>query len=298
MTTSAEILRRARAKSIAVPAFNVAYLPMIAPAVQAVVDADSFALIETAAIEWTLFGSQSLEAVAGEYRRWEQPGHVRLHLDHLPAVDANGCPTDVADFLSRAAGLGYQSAMLDASSLPFEGNLAASRHAAKLAHQSGLALEAELGAVLGLDKIKMTYDELFESGQGFTRVDEAVRFVSETGVDWLAVAVGSIHGALTGALKDAKKVEGRLNLERLAAIQSTVACPLVLHGGSGVRRSDVLAAVQNGIAKINIGFELRSAYEAALRSEGQGAAQVAVYERATWVIRDYFGIAGSQKQLL
>jgi fructose/tagatose bisphosphate aldolase len=188
--------------------------------------------------------------------------------------------------------------MLDASSLPFEDNLAASRHAAELAHQSGLALEAELGSVLSLDRIKMSYAELFVSGQGFTRVDEAVRFVGETGVDWLAVAVGSIHGALTGALKDAKKVEGRLDLERLAEIHTAVACPLVLHGGSGVRQSDVLAAVQRGIAKINIGFELRSAYEAALRAEGEAAAQEAVYERATWVIRDYFGIAGSRELFL
>jgi fructose/tagatose bisphosphate aldolase len=142
------------------------------------------------------------------------------------------------------------------------------------------------------------YEELFTSGRGFTRVDEAARFVRETRCDWLSVAVGSVHGAISATLRDAKKVEARLALEHLGALAEATRIPLVLHGGSGVRHEDVLAGMKRGIAKINVGTEVRQAYEQALRSGGVAAARRATYERTAWLISEYFGIAGIAQRIL
>ncbi len=118
----------------------------------------------------------------------------------------------------------------------------------------------------------------------------------ETACDWLSVAIGNVHGAVSGALKDKKKVEARLNLDHLERLRQATGIPLVLHGGSGVKREHLLAAIQKGIAKVNIGTEIRQAYESALRaSESVAAAQDAVYERTCWLIRDYFGLAGTRR---
>jgi fructose/tagatose bisphosphate aldolase len=140
------------------------------------------------------------------------------------------------------------------------------------------------------------YEELFESGLGFTDVKEAERFVRETGCDWLSVAIGSIHGAVSGVLKDRKKVEARLNLNHLDRLREATGIPLVLHGGSGVKREHLLAAIKKGIAKVNIGTEIRQAYELALGESGSVVvAQDAVYDRTSWLIRDYFDLAGTRR---
>ncbi len=113
------------------------------------------------------------------------------------------------------------------------------------------------------------------------------------------MAVGSIHGAISGALKDQKKVEARLNLDHLDRLRAVTGIPLVLHGGSGVRQANVLAAFKRGIAKINIGSEIRQAYEQQQRATGRiAAAQDAVYQRTTELIRDELGVTGSRAQLV
>ena len=168
-----------------------------------------------------------------------------------------------------------------------------------MAHAAGAACEAELGAVLGHEAGPLPpYEELFASGRGFTRVEEATRFVRETGVDWLSVAIGSVHGAVSDALKNAKKVEARLSLNHLARLEAATGIPLVLHGGSGVRQADVLAAMMKGIAKVNVGTEIRQAYEQGLRDGGEGRAVEATYGRTASLLRDYFGIAGIAGQIL
>ncbi|RPH57989.1 MAG: class II fructose-bisphosphate aldolase, partial [Chloroflexi bacterium] len=141
-------------------------------------------------------------------------------------------------------------------------------------------------------------DELFASGKGFTKVDEARRFVAETGCDWLSVAIGNIHGAISSGLKDQKKIAARLDLEHLESLFRATGVPLVLHGGSGIPWEDVLASFQKGIVKINIGTEIRQAYETTLQSTGKiSAAQAAVYERTIWLISEYFGLKNIQPLL-
>lgn len=279
-----------------IPAFNVPYLPMVAPVIRAVVDQDSFALIETARLEWKKFESRGAAAVLEEFTKWNEPDYVRLHLDHVPVIDEDNRQVDYLSIIREAIELGYQSVMVDGSRLDLEGNIEATQQVVEMAHGAGIPCEAELGAVLGHEAGPLPpYEELFESGRGFTDVKEAQRFVRETGCDWLSVAIGNVHGAVSGALRDRKKVAARLNLDHLDRLRQATGIPLVLHGGSGVQREYLLAAIRKGIAKVNVGTEIRQAYEAALRGSGSvAAAQDAVYERTSWLIRDYFGLAGTR----
>jgi len=281
----------------AVPAFNVPYLPMVEPVVRAVVDLDSFALIESARLEWYKFEAKSAAAVAAEFASFPAPDHVRLHLDHVPVIDEDDQLIDYMADIQTAIDLGYQSVMIDGSRLSLEENIAATKKVADMAHQAGIPCEAELGAVLGHAAGPLPpYEELFASGRGFTRVDEARRFVEETGCDWLSVAIGNIHGAIAAGAKDKKKIAARLDLDHLQRLYQATGIPLVLHGGSGIPREYVLASFERGIAKINIATEIRQTYEQALAAVGSvTAAQDAVYERTTWLIDDYFGLKGTRR---
>jgi fructose-bisphosphate aldolase, class II len=296
---AADVVLWAYRAGVAIPAFNVPYLAMIEPVVQAVVDQDSVALVETARVEWYEFGSESPERVMQEFRRWGDPDHVWMHLDHVPAVDQDGSPIDYFPVIGRAIGVGYQSVMIDGSRLPLEENIEATRRIADLAHAADVACEGELGWILGHEHgTAPTYAELFDTKKGFTPVEQAARFVSETGVDWLSVAVGSIHGAVSELFRDQTKIEARLDLDHLAEIRRRTSVPLVLHGGSGVRRADVLAGAKQGIAKVNVATEIRQAYERALKGTGRvPAAQDAAYSRTSELVRDYFGNTGLRERL-
>ena len=205
------------------------------------------------------------------------------------------CSSDLLGLVREALALGYESVMVDGSRLSLEENIRATREVAELAHAAGVPCEAELGAVMGHESGPMpSYEEIFASRRGFTRPEEAARFVRESGCDWLSVAVGNIHGAISGALKDQKKVEARLDIEHLNALRAACGVPLVLHGGSGVRHESVLAAVGAGIAKVHVGTEIRQVYEQAVKAGAPAAAaEKAVYDRTTELLRDYFRIAGS-----
>lgn len=294
------IVQNASKAGVALPAFNIPYLPMLEPVVQAVVDQNSFALIETARLEWLKFEAGGPEAVAREFFRWQNPEHVRLHLDHVPVIDEDGQRVDYLAIIQQAICLGYHSVMVDGSRLPLDENIAATFQVAAMAHQAGIPCEAELGAVLGHEAGPLPpYDELFASGKGFTKVDEARRFVAETGCDWLSVAIGNIHGAISAGYKDQKKIAARLNLDHLESLFQATSVPIVLHGGSGIPREYVLASFKKGITKINIGTEIRQAYKSNLQSSRKiSTAQDAVYERTCWLISEYFGLNNIQPLLI
>lgn len=296
MLNTSDIVYNASKAGVAIPAFNVPYLPMVEPVIRAVVDQGSFALIEVARLEWTKFEAQSPAAVMAEFRKWDDANHVRIHLDHIPVIDEDDQRVDYLPIIREAIALGYQSVMVDGSRLDLAENIKATRQVVDLAHEAGIPCEAELGAVLGHEAGPAPpYEELYQSGLGFTDVAEAERFVRETHCDWLSVATGNVHGAVSGALKDKKKVEARLNLDHLEKLRQATGIPLVLHGGSGVKREYLLAAIKRGIAKVNIGTEIRQAYESALGKSGSVlAAQDAVYERTSWLIRDYFELSGTR----
>jgi fructose-bisphosphate aldolase, class II len=300
MTDLKQIVQNALKAGIAIPAFNVPYLSMTEPVIRAVVDQNSFALIETARLEWLKFSAGSAEAVAKEFFRLQNPDHVRLHLDHIPVIDEDGQRVDYLAIIQQAIGQGYHSVMVDGSRLSLDENIIATSQVANLAHQAGIPCEAELGAVLGHEAGPLPpYDELFASGRGFTKVDEARRFAAESDCDWLSVAIGNIHGAVSEGYRGQKKLAARLDLLHLEKLSRAVSIPLVLHGGSGIPQDYVLASFKKGIAKINIGAEIRQTYENALQSSGKiSAAQDAVYERTSWLLSDYFGLKNSKALVL
>jgi len=168
---------------------------------------------------------------------------VALHLDHV----------DDMDLLRQAGDAGFSSAMFDAGALPYEDNVAATRAAADWAHDAGLWLEAELGYVGGKT------DAPRNAHAAGVRTDpaEASAYVGRTGVDALAVAVGSSH-AMTAR-------SATLDHDLVARLRDAVPVPLVLHGSSGVSDEELRRAVAAGMVKINVGTALGIAFTGAVR---------------------------------
>jgi len=262
---SRQIIQKAFQSRTVIPGFNIPYLPMMKPVVDALRDTGSFGFIMVARLEWMKFKSVSLEAVIEEYEKCKDITHTRLHLDHIPVIDEDEVAVDYLAVIKRALDAGYDSVMVDGSRLPLMENIAHTRAVVDLAHARGVAVEAELGAVMGHEAGPLPpYEELFTSGRGFTDPDEAAEFVRQTGVDWLSVAVGNIHGAISAAKKDTAKFPARLDLDRVENIRDRVEIPLVLHGGTGIPAEQVAQAIKKGIAKINIATAIRQPYEKAL----------------------------------
>ncbi len=294
------IMKAAYKNRIGIPAFNIPYLPMVKPVADAIKGLESFGLLEVARPDVEKFGAKSYKAVRDEFNRLADRNFVRLHLDHTPVIDEDGKLVDWRKLIQEALDLGYESVMLDGSRLGLDENIKVVSEVVQMAHAKNVPVEAELGAVLGHEKGPIPpYEELFASGKGFTRPEDAERFVRETKVDWLSVAIGNIHGAITGAAKDKAKLQARLNIEHLKAIDKITNVPLVLHGGSGIKQQSVLDGIKNGITKINVGTNIRQPYEAALKERPGDIkfAQDAVKQEVESLIKDYYYIAGSARKL-
>ena len=292
-----KLIERACRNGVAIPAFNIPYLPMIEPVVKALRDCSSFGMIVVARLEWEKFESRSPEAVAEEYHKFKLPAHTRLHLDHVPVIDEDNLRVDYLDIIRRALAAGYESVMIDGSRLPLNENIYCTKEVADLAHAAGVPVEAELGAVMGHEDGPLPpYEELFASGKGFTDPDEAREFVQRSGADWLSVAIGNIHGAISAAAKGKQKVAARLNIEHLDRIYKAAGVPLVLHGGTGIRKEYIMESVRHGIAKINVATAIRQPYEREI-ARGIPAAQDAVYAAMLTVIDDDLEIRNSSEIL-
>jgi fructose-bisphosphate aldolase class II len=161
---------------------------------------------------------------------------VALHLDH--AVDLH--------LVQQAIHHGFTSVMVDGSSLPFEENVALTKAAVEMAHPHGVSVEGELGHVGGMDLDESQYGESV-----LTEPDEVAQFVELTGVDALAVSIGTSHGVYRSLPK--------LAISRLAALHQASPIPLVLHGGSGTPADQIREAVSHGICKLNIYADCRIA---------------------------------------
>jgi ketose-bisphosphate aldolase len=170
---------------------------------------------------------------------------VALHLDH-------GGSYELAE---RCVEAGYTSVMFDGSTLPFAENCERTRRVVKLAHANGVSVEGELGHVAHNDDAAGN-----ESKSLYTRPDDALRFVEETGVDALAVAIGTAHGFYKGKVN--------LDFERLDRIREAVdeRVALVLHGGSGLPDELLRQSILHGITKINFGTELKNAFTRSVKT--------------------------------
>jgi len=157
-----------------------------------------------------------------------------LHLDH----------SDSYELVARCLDAGFDSVMIDASEKSMNENIAITQRVVKLAKNYGANVEAELGYVAKLGQSK--------EKTGFTEPDEARYFVNETGIDALAVAIGSAHGFYT--------MEPKLDLERLEQIHAATNAALVLHGGSGIAGYMLQEAIQRGIVKINLATEIKNIF--------------------------------------
>jgi fructose-bisphosphate aldolase class II len=189
----------------------------------------------------------------------------------------------------RAIALGFTDVMYDGSALPLEQNIANTRALVREAHAAGVGVEAELGQV-GSGK---DYQSFGGQRRGFTDPAQVERFVTESGVDMLAVAFGTAHGAYHGT--------PRLDLELLAEIRRRTDVPLVMHGGTGLTPEQFRAAIAAGIVKINVATDLVHSAGAAIRTAAGAqdatffsvvkALRAALAERCTHYI-DLFGAAG------
>jgi fructose-bisphosphate aldolase class II len=171
-----------------------------------------------------------------------------LVLDHARTLDQ----------IQYALELGFSGVMLDASLKPLEQNIALTRQAVELAHAKGVSVEAELGHVGEGQDLSSTGQQHAQ----LTRLDEAERFVNETGVDILAVSIGTMHGLYRGI--------PHLDFDRLSQLRAACQIPLVLHGGSDTPDEDLRRAIEIGIDKINIWTDVRIPFLRALRETLKG----------------------------
>jgi fructose-bisphosphate aldolase class II len=294
MINTKQVVDIAWKNGFVIPAFNIPYLPMVKPVVEAVRDENSFALVQVARIEWERIESKGPKAIYDEYQNWKDDKHTRLHLDHIPVIDEDNNRVDYLSIIKEAIDLGYESVMIDASRLPLEENIRITKEICTLAHQAGIPCEAELGAIFGHESGPIPpYEEIFKSGKGFTKVDDAAKFVEETGCDWLSIAIGNIHGAISEATRGQEKPASKLNIEHLQKLKNATDIPLVLHGGSGIPKNYIMNAIKNGIAKINVAAEIRATYERVIVSGDVEAARAAVYKKTREIIKDYYEISGT-----
>jgi len=228
------VLVPARAEGYTIGAFNIYSLETIEAVYRAAVDLNTPVIFA--------FGEQyidvaNIKIIATMVK--EMAGRTTLpmvlHLDHCKSVDV----------IYQAVQAGFSSVMFDGSKLSFTDNLARTKEVVRFAHAVGVSVEAELGSV------PFGHTEKDVPEEYLTKVDEAVQFVAETGVDALAVAIGTAHGEYKGRPK--------IYHDRLQEIAEKVAIPLVLHGGSGVPDEYILKAVRMGVAKINVNTQISAA---------------------------------------
>lgn len=217
--------------------YNAETLLAVLRAAQA---ADAEIILQTSPSTIEYLGGVPLTVAMARAAAQQMGVRAWLHLDH--AMDSA--------LIDACIDAGYDSVMIDASESDFATNVKRTQEVVVRAHAKGVAVEAELGYVPKLGQADVTED-------GFTSPDEAVRFVEATGVDLLAVAIGTAHGFY--------KKKPKLDYARLSAIRAVVDVPLVLHGGSGIEPEAWQEAVRRGIAKINFATEIKDTFARALK---------------------------------
>ncbi|MDO4522440.1 MAG: ketose-bisphosphate aldolase [Eubacteriales bacterium] len=234
-----EILSVANEHNFAVPAFNVADYNMFKGLMEITEELNAPIIIAIHPDELKHVGPEMVKAVIE--RIYKSPVPACIHLDHG------------ADFeqVIWAIQTGYTSVMIDGSSLPFEENVAACKKVVEAAHAVNVSVEGELGTI-------GTADNFGEAGAAvikYTDPEDAVRFVEESGVDTLAIAIGTCHGLYP------KGVDPELKLDLLSEIKAKLPnTPLVLHGGSANPDDEIEESTRRGVNKINISSDIKSAY--------------------------------------
>jgi fructose-bisphosphate aldolase class II len=243
LTTGKAILDVANEHNFAVPAFNISDYAMFNGIVDISEEKNAPLILGIHPDEVIHVGADMIAAVTQRAHRSSVP--IAIHWDH---------GANYKEILT-AIRIGFTSVMIDGSMLPFEDNIALSKKVADTAHAVGLSVEAELGTIGKTDgEAEDGSDAII-----YTNPEDAVTFVQATGVDSLAVAIGTYHGIYPKTLKP------ELKLDLLKEIKGRVKIPLVLHGGSNNPDDEIAQAVRLGINKINISSDIKVAYHKKMR---------------------------------
>jgi fructose-bisphosphate aldolase class II len=236
----------------AVPAFNTNDLETTQGIVRAAEAQKAPVIIETSEGAIHYAGMEEIASIIKELAR-KASVPVALHQDHCKHFD----------LIKKLIDVGYSSVMIDASHLPYKENVKLTKAVVAYAHKRGVWVQAEIGRLLGSEDWQNV-----KSGEDLmTDPDEAAKFVAETRIDTLAVAVGSMHGIPVNPKikKIMSTLKEHIDIPRLKAIRKKVKIPLVLHGASGVPDNQIRSAIAQGVAIFNIDTDLRVAFNKALR---------------------------------
>lgn len=241
LITLKEMLGEAQKNGYAVGAFNTNNMEIVQSIVESAEEERSPVILQASQGGLKYAGIQYITAmVKAAAEQASVP--VALHLDHGTSFEQ----------IMQCIRHGFSSVMIDGSKHPLEGNIALTAKVVEAAAPVGVSVEGELGKIGG------TEDDISvdEKDALFTNPEEASLFVEKTGVDALAIAIGTAHGPYKG--------EPKLDFDRLEEIKKRVAIPLVLHGASGVSDDSICRAIEIGICKINIDTDIRQAFARAV----------------------------------
>lgn len=243
LTTGKAILDIANEHNFAVPAFNISDYAMFTGLVDISEEKNAPLILGIHPDEVRHVGADMIAAVTHRAHRSSVP--IAIHWDHGASYEE----------ILTAIRIGFTSVMIDGSMLPFQDNIALSRKVVDTAHTVGLSVEGELGT------IGKTESEAEDGSDAivYTDPDDALTFVQATGVDSLAVAIGTSHGIYP------KNMKPELKLDLLKRIKDKVELPLVLHGGSNNPDDEIAQATKLGINKINISSDIKLAYHMKMR---------------------------------
>lgn len=242
LVTGNEILQDAHKNNYAVGAFNVNNMEIVQAIIEAAEETNSPVILQASQGGLKYAGVEYI-AELGKLAARKAKVPVAVHLDH---------GTDFQQVM-LCIRHGFTSVMIDGSRFDFDGNVNVTKKVVEVAHAVGVSVEAELGKIGGTED-DITVDERDAT---FTDPEEAKRFIEETNVDSLAIAVGTAHGPYKG--------EPKIDFDRIKAIKELTNIPLVLHGSSGVPAESIEKAVSLGINKINIDTDLRIAFTDAVK---------------------------------
>lgn len=232
-----ELLTIAKENKFAVPAFNIGSLEILRAVMEVVEETNSPVILEIHPLEIEYLTDPFVLTVKEYAHKSKVP--VVIHMDH---------GSNIYDVM-RSIKNGYTSVMIDASNLPYEENVALTKQVVELAHKVNVSVEAEIGTIGAMNYETEGVDNVL-----YTDPEQAKDFVKRTGIDCLAVAIGTAHGLYP------KNFTPKLNLELLKILNKEVNIPLVLHGGSGNPDEEVTASVSLGVSKVNISSDVKSVF--------------------------------------
>jgi ketose-bisphosphate aldolase len=241
--TLKELLRAADQGGYAIPSFNYSDIWDFLAIIEAAEEEEAPVMIASNPLVVTDIGVE-LCGTFGKAAMEKAKTPLIHHLDHSFKVEM--CKAAVEN--------GYPSVMIDASKYSLEENIKMVKEVISFARPKGVHVEAEIGKIKGKG-----IEGDFMGGDFLVQVDEAVTLVKETGVDSLAVGIGTAHGFYEG--------KPEINFKRLAEVNNAIDIPLVLHGGTGIPEEDIKKAIKNGINKVNVGTIIHCTYMNNLREE-------------------------------